>query len=199
MGAAPRRRRAEAPGPADWFTGTVWLDQLVEAPPPARGARRARGLRARSPYRLAHPPAWADPARPARPRAIQARGWPVRLPARRHGLDPSRRGALARPRPRRRWCKSPSKRRATTAWRRSGCSTSPTPSTPRHRRRTTCARTQPNRAAAGRARGPPAPAPRAAQWRRSAPPRSITLHRRRSVKVRAASERGGRRISRGTP
>jgi quercetin dioxygenase-like cupin family protein len=30
-----------APGPADWFTGTVWLDRVVEAPPPAR-VRAAR-------------------------------------------------------------------------------------------------------------------------------------------------------------
>jgi quercetin dioxygenase-like cupin family protein len=30
-GAAPTRR-----GPADWFTGTVWQDPIIEAPAPAR-------------------------------------------------------------------------------------------------------------------------------------------------------------------
>ncbi|MFL5091359.1 MAG: cupin domain-containing protein [Xanthobacteraceae bacterium] len=37
-GAVPTRR-----GPADWFTGTVWQDPLIEAPAPARirGARVA--------------------------------------------------------------------------------------------------------------------------------------------------------------
>ena len=30
--------RPSAPGPADWFTGTVWIDRLVDAPEPARVA-----------------------------------------------------------------------------------------------------------------------------------------------------------------
>ena len=31
LGAVPSRR-----GSADWFTGTVWQDPIIEAPPPAR-------------------------------------------------------------------------------------------------------------------------------------------------------------------
>ncbi len=31
LGSVPSRR-----GPAEWFTGTVWQDPIIEAPPPAR-------------------------------------------------------------------------------------------------------------------------------------------------------------------
>jgi quercetin dioxygenase-like cupin family protein len=33
--------QASAKGPADWFTGTVRIDQLFQAPPPARAAAAA--------------------------------------------------------------------------------------------------------------------------------------------------------------
>ena len=41
-------------GPADYFTGTVRIDPLFEAPDPARVARRQRHVRAGRPHRLAH-------------------------------------------------------------------------------------------------------------------------------------------------
>ena len=44
-----------AKGPSEWFTGTVRIGPLFEAPAPAR-ARRQCHVRARRPHGLAHPP-----------------------------------------------------------------------------------------------------------------------------------------------
>jgi quercetin dioxygenase-like cupin family protein len=48
--------RPSAPGPADWFTGTVWIDRLVDAPEPARvaAARVTFELGARTAWHM-HP------------------------------------------------------------------------------------------------------------------------------------------------
>ena len=55
-------------GPAEYFTGTVRIDPLFEAPDPARTRRRKRHLRARCPLGVAYPSAWADPDRHVRMR-----------------------------------------------------------------------------------------------------------------------------------
>ena len=83
-------------GPADWFTGTVRIDPLFQAPDPAR-ARRQRHIRAGRPDGLAHASARPDADRHGRLRLGAALGRADRgNPARRRGLVPARREALAR-------------------------------------------------------------------------------------------------------
>ena len=60
-------------GPAEYFTGTVRIDPLFEAPDPARVARRQRHLRARRPHGLAHASAGPDAHR-----HVAGSGWAQR-------------------------------------------------------------------------------------------------------------------------
>ena len=76
-------------GPADYFTGTVRVDLLFDAPDPARVTRRQRHLRARRPHRLAHASARPDADRHLRLRPGAALG-------RSHRGDPSGRRDLVR-------------------------------------------------------------------------------------------------------
>ena len=50
-------------GPADWFTGTVRIDPLFQAPDPALRSRRQRHFRAGRADRMAHASARSDPDR----------------------------------------------------------------------------------------------------------------------------------------
>ena len=85
-----------AKGPADYFTGTVRIDPLFEAPAPARVRRRERHLRARRPHGLAYPSARSDPDRHLGLRTGAALGRPDRgNPAGRRGVDSAGREALA--------------------------------------------------------------------------------------------------------
>ena len=94
-GAVPSRKM-----PADWFTGTVWQDPIIEAPAPARiraakvsfepGARTAwhthplgQTLHVVSGLGRVQTSGWSDPGNPAR----------------RYRVDSARRKALARGRP----------------------------------------------------------------------------------------------------
>ena len=84
-------------GPADWFTGTVRVDPLFTAPAPAARPWRQGHVRARRPHGMAHAPARADADRDGGLRPGAARGRPGRGdPARRRGLVPAWRKALAR-------------------------------------------------------------------------------------------------------
>jgi hypothetical protein len=40
----PADKNPSRRGPAEWFTGTVWQDPVVEAPAPARLARAPPGI-----------------------------------------------------------------------------------------------------------------------------------------------------------
>ena len=63
-------------GPADWFTGDVYID--AAPPPPARRrCGRARALHPRRPYRLAHPSARSDDLRHRGRGPCQREGGPV--------------------------------------------------------------------------------------------------------------------------
>ena len=66
LGSQPSRKT-----PADYFTGTVWQDPIIEAPEPARLRAALGALRARRAHRLAHPSARPDHPHHAgrRPRA----------------------------------------------------------------------------------------------------------------------------------
>ena len=76
-------------GPAEWFTGTVRIDPLFQAPDSGARCRRQRHLRARRPHGMAHPSARPDPDRDGRLRPGAALGRPDRGdPARRRGLVP---------------------------------------------------------------------------------------------------------------
>ena len=86
-----------AKGPADWFTGTVRIDPLVRSHDPARVGRGERHVRAGCPHRVAHPPARPDADRHRRLRLGAAGGRAGRGdPARRRGVVPAGREALAR-------------------------------------------------------------------------------------------------------
>ena len=61
-------------GPAEYFTGTVRIDPLFQAPDPARVRRRQRHVRARRSDGMAHPPAGPDPDRDGRLRPGAALG-----------------------------------------------------------------------------------------------------------------------------
>ena len=47
-------------GPDAYFTGTVRIDPLFQAPDPATCAWRECDFRVRRSHGMAHPPAWAD-------------------------------------------------------------------------------------------------------------------------------------------
>ena len=64
------------PGPADWFTGAVFLD-TVAAPRRRRARGRQRPLHAWRPHRLAHPPQRPDDLRDRGGRPLPGRGGPV--------------------------------------------------------------------------------------------------------------------------
>ena len=75
-------------GQADYFTGTVRVDPLFDAPDPARVIRRQRDVRAWRPNRLARSCAGPDPDRDRGLRTGAALGWPDRGdPSGRCGLD----------------------------------------------------------------------------------------------------------------
>ena len=59
---------------ADWFTGTVRLDPLLTAPPPARGIMLNVTFEPGAARALAHPPAGPDPHRHGRLRPSAALG-----------------------------------------------------------------------------------------------------------------------------
>ena len=87
--------RPSAKGPAEYFTGTVRVDPLFQAPEPAR-VRRERHVRTWRPHRLAYASARSDPDRHVRLGWAQRWGGADRgNPARRRGLVPARRKALA--------------------------------------------------------------------------------------------------------
>ena len=89
--------RPSSKGPADYFTGTVHVEPLFQAPAPAR-VRGATSLSSRRPHRLAHAPARPDPDRYSRFRSGSAFGRSNRgNPPRGRGLVSARREALA-------WC-----------------------------------------------------------------------------------------------
>ena len=92
-------RSPPSKGPAEYFTGTVRIDPLFQAPAPARGARRQCHLRAGRTNRLAHPSARPNPDchRGLRPGAARGRAG--------RGNPPGRRGLVCA------W-------RKTLAWRR---------------------------------------------------------------------------------
>ena len=64
-------------GPTDWFTGTVRIDLLFQAPDPARVLRQ-RHVRTRRPDSMAHASARSDPDRDGRLRPGAALGRPDR-------------------------------------------------------------------------------------------------------------------------
>ncbi len=49
-----------AKGPSDWFTGSVRIDPLFQAPDPALVIGRQRDLRAGRAYRMAYTSAWTN-------------------------------------------------------------------------------------------------------------------------------------------
>ncbi len=64
-------------GPDDWFTGSVRIDALFDAPPPARVGHGHRHLRTRGAHRLAHAPARPDADRHRRLGRAQRWGGPI--------------------------------------------------------------------------------------------------------------------------
>ena len=84
-------------GPADWFTGEVYIDAIA-APAGTSNLRCGqRPLHPRRPDRLAHPPPRPDHLRHRRGRAMPARGRTGRGdPARRPRVLRARREPLAR-------------------------------------------------------------------------------------------------------
>ena len=86
-----------AKGPADWFTGDVYIDAVAAAPAPSRVHRQPRALHARRPHSLAPAPIGADGVRHRGRRPVPAAGRPGRGdPPRRPRPVRGRRGALAR-------------------------------------------------------------------------------------------------------
>ena len=47
-------------GPSDWFTGTVRVDPLFQAPEPALVSGAERDVRTRCTDRMAHSPTWTN-------------------------------------------------------------------------------------------------------------------------------------------
>ena len=70
-----RRSIETQKGPADWFTGDVYIDAVAAPAGDVDGRRRARALHAGRPDRLAHASARADDLRHRGCRALPARGW----------------------------------------------------------------------------------------------------------------------------
>ena len=66
-------------GPADWFTGDVYIDAVAAPAGDVHVRRRARALHARRAHRLAHPPARPDDLRHRGRRPLPARGRAVEV------------------------------------------------------------------------------------------------------------------------
>src|SRR5215212_10776713 len=89
--------QASNKGPSDWFTGTVRIDPLFQAPEPARVAGASVTFEPGSRTAWHTHPLWPDTDHHDRPWLGAARGRTGRgNPPRRCGLVPSRREALAR-------------------------------------------------------------------------------------------------------
>ena len=155
-------------GPADWFTGDVYIDAVAAPAGDLDLRRRARALHARRAHRLAHPPARPDDLRHRGRRPLPARGRPDRGdPPRRPRLLRARREPLARRRRRTAsWSTSPCSRTTSPAARSPGASTSATSSTRRQSHEPDLRLHRPGRARhrrrAGMGSTPPAPSPRPA-------------------------------------
>ena len=84
-------------GPAEWFTGSVYLDAVAAPTAALTRAGEQRPLHARRAHGLAHAPERADDLRHRGRRPLPAPRRPARDdPARRPRLLRARRGALAR-------------------------------------------------------------------------------------------------------
>ena len=85
------------PGPAEWFTGAVFIDTVATPSEPSRLAAASVHFTPGRPHRLAHPPERPDAARDRGRRQMPAARRPGRgHPPRRPGLLRARRGSLAR-------------------------------------------------------------------------------------------------------
>ena len=66
-------------GPADWFTGDVYIDAVAAPAGDLHLRRRERALHARRPDRLAHPSARSDDLRHRGRRPCQREGGPIEV------------------------------------------------------------------------------------------------------------------------
>ena len=80
---------SSSPGPAEWFTGAVYVDPIAAPPAPARAASAWVHFTPGRPDRVAHPPLGPDHIRDRGHRALPAGG-------RAGGGDPARRSRLLR-------------------------------------------------------------------------------------------------------
>ena len=118
-------------GPADWFTGDVYIDAVAAPAGDLDFRRRERALHARRAHRVAHPPARPDDLRHrGRRPAASARAARSRrsAPATASSSSPARTTGTAPPRTAS-WSTSPCSRTTSPAARSPGASTSPTSST----------------------------------------------------------------------